>query len=345
MPRFTGDELRDVSARILRALGVSEGDAELVSRLLVEANLRGVDSHGVMRLPEYAELIRQGAIKLGTKIEVVRDSPTTALINGNWGLGQIIGTRAMEIAVAKARSSGMGSVGIFNCNHIGTLAHYAMMALDYDMIGFVACNSAPGVVPYGGTSPELGTNPFAFAIPAGEEKPVVLDIATSIVAEGKVRLKMKRGESIPPGWIVDSKGNPSTDPAALYAGGALLPFGEYKGYGLGLVVDILSGALTEAGCGHNLRGIATQGVFMMALDVGSFTSVEAFKERVDNLIRAVRSSPKASGSLGVFVPGELEFKEEERRRREGLFIEDETWRSIRKLMDEPDIPPNSFVKG
>jgi LDH2 family malate/lactate/ureidoglycolate dehydrogenase len=347
MQKFSADQLRDIVSRVLLKVGASAEEAELVSRHLVEADLRGVHSHGVMRIPEYIELIRRGGIKPQAKIEVVRESPTIALINGNWGFGQVIGVKAMDIAITKARDSAVGCVGVFNCNHIGMLAYYTMMALDRDMIGIAGCNGGPAVAPFGGASRALGTNPLSFAIPTGEERPVVLDMATSIVAEGKVRLRMMRGEKTPEGWILDSEGNLTTDPSALYAGGALLPFGGYKGYGLGLIIDIICGALTGAGCGRELKVGDNwgQGVFMMAIDISSFTSIGTFKKRVDMLIRELKSSPKATGFKEILVAGELEFREKERGLLEGVQIDDKTWQNLEEIMGELGVARSSLERS
>ena len=340
MPTLTSTQLALISQNLLKAAGASDQEAEIVTRFLVNANLAGVDSHGVVpNLTIYVEALRNGTIKTGAKIEVKTDNPSTALVDGNWGFGQVTCSKAMEIAIEKARRTGVGAVGVFNCNHIGRLADYARMALNEDMIGFIAANCEPYVAPYGGRVPVLGTNPLCYAIPAGQGKAVVVDFATSAAAEGKVRAALLKGEQLPPGWIVDSHGRPSTDPADLYEpplpperiklAGALLPFGGYKGYGLGLVVDMLAGVLTGAGSSQDMTsGWLTNGVFIMALKIGNFVPLEDFKTRADRLVKSIKNSQNAEGYEEILIPGELEAKERERRLRTGIPISEKAWQPL-----------------
>jgi LDH2 family malate/lactate/ureidoglycolate dehydrogenase len=217
LPIVTSTQLALISQNLLKAAGASDEEAEIVTRFLVNANLAGVDSHGVVpNLTVYLQGLRSGTIKTRAKIEVRMDGPSTALIDGNWGFGQMTCSKAMEIAIDKARKTGVGAVGIFNCNHIGRLAEYAQMAVDNGMIGFITANCEPYVAPYGGRTPVLGTNPLSYAIPAGHENAVIVDYATSAAAEGKVRAVLFKGEQLPSGWIVDQHGRQSTNPADLY---------------------------------------------------------------------------------------------------------------------------------
>jgi uncharacterized oxidoreductase len=242
----------------------------------------------------------------------------------------------METAIEKAGKTGVGVVGIFNCNHIGRLADYAEMALEKGMIGFIAANSDPCVAPYGGRESVLSTSPLSYAIPADQEKPIIIDFATSVVAEGKVRAALYKGQRLPPGWIVDSQGRPSTNPADLYEpplppeqiklAGALLPAGGYKGYGMALVVEVLAGALTGTGCSKEVTG--GNGAFIMAVKIDQFVPLARFKERVDKLIRTVKNSPKAQGFEEILIPGEPEFKEFEKRSKSGITIPETTWQSL-----------------
>ena len=301
---------------------------------MVEANLRGQDGHGVLMLPRYMDQVKKGTMKFGVKVETVRETPSTALLNGNWGFGQVIGVRAMELAIKKAKDHTIGFVGVINCNHIGMLAHYPMMALEHDMIGVTLCNSSPEVAPYGGRMRKLGTDPICVAIPANREKPIVLDMATSVVAAGKVRAKYVKGEKTPEGWIIDNDGQPTVDPSVFMSlKGMLLPVGGYKGFGLSLVVDVLGGALTGAGCSSTefQRG---NGVIMYAIKIESFTPATTFKERVDNLIRSIKSTPTAPGYSEILVPGEPEFRTMEERSKKGIEVDDMTWQALRSLGKE-----------
>jgi len=340
LPTITNQQLALISQKLLKAAGASDEEAEIVTRFLVNANLAGVDSHGVVpNLVIYVQGIRSGTIKTRAKIEVRAESPSTALIDGNWGFGQMACSKAMEVAIDKAGRTGVGAVGVFNCNHIGRLAEYTQMAVANDMIGFITANCEPYVAPYGGRTPVLGTNPLSYAIPSGHERAVVVDYATSAAAEGKVRAALLRGDQLPPGWIVDSRGYPSTNPADLYEpplpperiklAGALLPFGGYKGYGLGLVVDLLAGVLTGAGSSQDMTsGWLTNGVFMMALKIDSFVPLRDFKDQVDRLVKSIKDSPKAEGFEEILIPGEPETNERERRLREGIPISEKAWQPL-----------------
>ncbi len=339
MPTLTSLQLTDLSVALLKAAGASDQEASVVTKLLVKANLAGVDSHGVLpNLISYINGLRNGVIKPGAKFEIFKDTPSTALINGNWGFGQVICSRAMELAIEKARQTGVGVIGIFNCNHIGRLADYAQMALENDMIGFIAANSDPSVAPYGGRKAILSTNPVSYGIPAGQERPIVVDFATSMAAEGKIRAALYKGQQLPLGWIVDSQGRPSTNPADLYApplppeqiklAGALLPAGGHKGYGLGLVVEVLGGALTGTGCSEEVTSGLTNGVLILVLKIEQFVPLERFKETVDKLIRTIKGSPRAESFSEILIPGEPEFREEERRSKSGIWIPETAWANL-----------------
>lgn len=356
MPIITSTQLSLISKNLLKAAGASDEEAEIVTRFLVNANLAGVDSHGVApNLIIYLQGIRNGIIKTRAKIEVRVDGPSTALIDGNWGFGQMTCSKAMEIAIDKGRRTGVGAVGIFNCNHIGRLAEYAQMAVDNGMIGFIAANSEPYVAPFRGRTPVLGTNPISYAIPAGHEKAVIVDYATSAAAEGKVRATLLKGEQLPAGWIIDSHGRPSTNPADLYEpplpperiklAGALLPFGGYKGYGLGLVVDMLAGVLTGAGSSLDMTsGWLTNGVFITVLKIDNFVPLEDFKNRVDRLVKSIKNSPKAEGFEEILIPGEPEANERERRLRNGIPISEKAWQALVQACKEYGLDVESLMR-
>jgi len=337
MPTITAEKLRQIAIDIFMAVGVPKNEARLVAEHLVEANLAGVDSHGVIRIPRYVRRIQQGRIRPGADIQVVRETSTTALINGNWGFGQVIALKAMNLAIKKAEEHGVGIVGVFNCNHIGRLAHYSTLALKHNMIGIILCNGPPLVAPFGGMDRILNTGPISVAVPAGREGPIVMDISTSVSSEGKIRTKRNMGKLVPDGWLLDKDGRPTNDPNALYEGGVILPLGGnvgYKGYALGLVVDVLGGALTGAGCASSEEYKGGNGVFIMVLNVANFTSVQDFKKRVDTLIRTIKTSRVAPGFNRILIPGEPEIQESIRRSKEGIPIDDETWRSITEIAKE-----------
>jgi len=338
--KIPAKKLKNISVAIFKGAGCPDNHAERVSELLVLANLRGHDSHGVVRIPTYIGQILVGQMKPRAEIEVVNENEVMAVLNGNLGIGQVTATRGMEIAIEKAKKSGVGMASIYNCNHIGRMADYAIMALEQDMIGFVTANVGPTtmVAPYGGAKGALGTNPLCYAIPTGNDEPIILDIATSVCAAGKVRVAHARGEQVPEGWLIDNKGLPTTDPSIIYDSppGSILPFGgevAYKGYGLCLVVDILSGALSGSGCGSNAH---TNGVFLMALDISNFRPIEEFKKSVKKLVEECKSTPIAPGFVGihgekeVLIPGDMERMKEEKNRKRGVFVEETTWNRILK---------------
>ena len=339
MPIFTSEKLKRISINIFQAAGASMDEAEIVSEHLIEANLVGHDSHGVIRISQYMKSIEDGLLNPGAPLEIVCETPATAVVDGNWGFGQVIAQKAMSIAIEKAGSCSIASVGVHNCNHIGRLASYVIMALKQDMVGMIFVNgggAAQSVVPWGGTGRRLATNPMAFAFPAGTDEPMVLDITSSVVAEGKVRVKRNRGEQTPEGWLIDSEGNPTTNPMDFYGTppGALLPMGGivgHKGYGLSLVNDILAGALGGAGCSRPNPGRMGNGAFMIVIDIAKFTPISEFKRRVDTLVSHVKTSSTAPGFSEILVPGELEAREKRKRLREGIFVGDETWEQIEEI--------------
>ena len=336
MPTFTPDHLESIACRVLASAGVPGDEAQVVAHSLVASSLLGHDSHGVIRIPQYVSMVREGQVKPGSGVTVVRETGCTALLDGNYGFGQIVARKAMEIAIAKAAVSGTCSVAVRHSSHVGRLGEYPTMAAEQGMIGMAMVNNHGGglcMAPWGGVERRLSPNPISFAIPTGQGQPILLDMTSSVCAEGKLRVMRNRGQTLPEGWIIDAQGRPSTDPAAFYGPpqGALLPLGGtvgYKGFGLCLVMDILAGALSGAGCSGSSDAVGLQGLFVTAIDIASFVTPEEFQGQVDALIRYVRSSPRLPGTEEILVPGEPEFREEGRRLREGIDVEDETWRQI-----------------
>jgi LDH2 family malate/lactate/ureidoglycolate dehydrogenase len=257
----------------------------------------------------------------------------------------VIGTRAMEIAIEKARRCGSAFVGVCHSNHFGTCAYYSMMALDHDMIGMCVTNGPAAMAPWGGRERILSTSPISYAVPAGEERAFVLDLATSVVARGRIVLYAKQNLPIPEGWAVDEEGRPTTDASAALRG-LLAPMGGYKGYGLSLAVDLLSGVLTGANFGKHFDGTlfdydrppADVGSLFAAIDIDAFMDVGRFKARMDQALREIKHSPRAEGVERIYIPGEIEAECAERRRREGIPIPDEVVREFVELGDELGVP-------
>jgi uncharacterized oxidoreductase len=335
MPTLTYDALRDLAGRLVRAMGAPPDEVPIVADALARANLAGHDSHGVIRLEQYARMVREGGIVPGAPTTVVTEGPATALLDGNWNFGAVVATRAVQLAARKAREAGVATVTVRNANHLGRLGEYTLLAAE-EGFAAIGCVNNHGrgtlVAPWGGSDGRLATNPLSIATP-GPERPLLLDITTSVVAEGKVRLKRNAGVPCPEGWLVDHRGEPTTDPACLYGEprGAILPFGGqvgHKGYGLAVMVDVLAGALSGAGCSRSPDARLGNAMFFTLVDVERFLPLAEFTTQVQVLADWLRASPPAPGFREILLPGEIEAREEERRRREGIEVDAETWRQL-----------------
>ena len=340
MPTIPADRLQQIGAQLLQGAGASEEEATIVSRHSIGANLAGHDSHGIIQIPTYIERIKQGHIVPGAPIEVVRQTATTTVVDGHWGFGYVVSERAMEMTIEKARQSGVAAATVYRQSHVGRVADYPAMAAQAGMIGLLTADSgraAKAVVPFGGREPRLGTNPICIAMPSNLEGTLYIDMATSAVAAGKLGVAVARGTAIPEGWMLDKEGNPSTDPAALRQGGALLPLGGpegHKGYGLSVMIEILSGILTGLGFGHDPSGRHNDGCFMAVFSVEAFRPLDQFKQEVTEFARYLKSSPPAVGFDQVYYPGELEHIRTQKLLEEGIFVEDATWERLKALANE-----------
>jgi L-2-hydroxycarboxylate dehydrogenase (NAD+) len=309
--RYSASELEAFVARALITVGLPASDADHVARLMILADLRGSDGHGVFRLPQYVRRIRAGGMNLRPNIRVVQETEAMALVDGDNGMGHLVMRFAARVAIDKAKRAGIGWVGVRQSNHAGPAALYAMMPLACDMIGiYMAVGNANHLPPWGGIELLLSTNPIAFAVPALEEPPIVLDMATTVAAYGKVKTKAQRGEPMPEGWMIDALGRSLTDPKRAEEG-FLLPIGGYKGYGLALVFGLLAGTLNGAAFGRNVidfnkdeKTPTNTGQVIVALDITRFSAVEAFKRNVDEIIRQMRNSNRMPGVESIRVPGE-----------------------------------------
>jgi uncharacterized oxidoreductase len=339
VPSLTSDQLESIVTLVFERAGAPSSHSQLVARHLVEANTFGHDSHGILRVPQYCEAIESGELMPAARPELVRESPAGAVLDGCRAFGQVAATEAMHLTLEKAGRSGIAAVTLRNCYHSGRLGAYSALAADAGMIGIVMVNAGGGgqsVVPFGGSARRLATNPFSIAAPTSGEFPLVLDIATSMAPEGKIRDHSLRGAKLPDGWIVDSQGRPSCDPSDFYGppAGSILPLGGpagYKGFGLALMIDVLAGALSGAGCCRDEKVPASDGVLLIAIDVEQFSDRVAFYEHVSELIAYVKSCPVAPGFPDIFVPGEVEFREAQRRRESGIIIDDHIWQQIEAI--------------
>jgi LDH2 family malate/lactate/ureidoglycolate dehydrogenase len=340
--RFDHERLAQFTTSILARLGVPADDARTVADNLVLAELRGVDSHGLIRLPIYARRVRAGAVKANPAISVKATFPAVALVDGDNGLGAVVGVRAMDEAIAIARAHGTGFVGVRRSNHFGPAAFYIERALRAGMIGCAISNAPPNMAPFGGRAKFLGTNPFAVAIPTGEERPLVFDAATSVVARGKIIAAATRGASIPEGWAIDPAGRPTTDaPAAL--AGAVLPFGGPKGSAISFIIDIITGVLTGASFAlrlntlENLQAEQNIGHAFLAIRTDLFEPAAEFARRMDEIIRQLKASPPAVGIERVLVPGEIEHAAEVRYRAQGVPLPAEVRQQLVALGQETGV--------
>ncbi len=294
----------------------------------------------MIHLPGYIGQLQKGEIQLGTKLEVIRETPTIAVLDGHWGFGQLIAKQAMDFAISKAAKSSISCVGVRNCNHVGRLGEYTVMAANQNMIGILSVNDAGGglaMAPFGGIERRLSPNPISIAFPSGvADRPILLDMSSTTVAQGKLAIRRNRGETLPEGWAIDAKGQPVIDPKDYFGPpeGALLPLGGmtagHKGFGLGFVLDILDGVL--GGAGISRAGITrlANGLFISVIKIEDFVSLEEFQSEVQKLTRYVKSSALAPGFSEILVPGEFEFRGMTKRRASGIQIEDETWKRLRE---------------
>lgn len=333
MRTIMAEPLERLLHELFRAAGTPDEPARAVAEHLVRANLVGHDSHGINRAPGYVRLIETGHIVPGAPVDVHDDTPTTAVVDGNCGLGFAVTNHATDLAVDKALADGVGAITIRRQSHMGRLGWYAERAAARGVIAFVVADSgrAPKVVaPLGGRDRRLGTNPLAFGIPSDLQGPVVLDMATSAVAQGKTRIAKARGELLPSACIVDDDGRLTRDPHALGEdeGGALLPFGGdqvHKGYGLSFMVEVFAGLLTGIGFSHDPGGFSNDGAFVAAFAVDRFRPLAAFTQDVEDFVAYLKDTPLAEGHDEVLYPGELEARTEADRRANGIPVEDPTW--------------------
>ncbi|HVH76229.1 MAG TPA: Ldh family oxidoreductase [Stellaceae bacterium] len=339
MPKISAERLGEIGRALFVAAGTPKAEAETVMRHVVAANLAGHDSHGVIQIPTYIERIKLGHIVPGAPWVIVRETPTTTVVDGHWGFGYVVNERAMRSTIEKAEKSSVAAATVFRQGHIGRLASYTLMAAKAGMIGLITADSGrspKAVAPFGGREARLGTNPLSIAIPSDLEGPLYLDMATSAAAAGKIALSVARGTPVPSGWIIDKEGRPTTDPRQLRQGGALLPVGGsegYKGYGLSVIVEILCGLLTGLGFGVEPSGRHNDGCFMAVFKVEAFRPLAEFKREVGEFARYLKATQPAEGSSGVYYPGEIEHLREQDRRKNGIEVEDATWEKLRALAD------------
>jgi hydroxycarboxylate dehydrogenase B len=328
MPTIQAPLLADFISRLFQGAGAPEAKARLVANSLVESNLAGHDSHGVIRAHWYLRNIKDGTIKPAAEPVVVKDTPTVTTVDGQYAFGHVAAHFAMQITIKKAKLAGLAATGIFNCRHIGRVGEWVEMAAQQNLIALAFCDvsrGAPIVAPYGSVTSLLSTNPFAAAVPLGGQPPMVLDFATSVVAEGKVRVAFDAGKPIPEGWVIRADGQPTTDPKDLYEGGMLLPAAGHKGYGLAMLMEFLGSALVGQGDITGQTGHRVNGVLFIALAIEPFRPLADFLADGASLYQQVKVVPPVPGVEEVLIPGEPERQMAARRRVEGIPLAEQTW--------------------
>ena len=347
---FRPEDLKAYMVRYFVAHRVPTVDAETAAEVLLSADLRGVDSHGIIRLNTYyGSRLRRGLVNPLSPVTTLTETLTTLALDGGDGLGQVVAKQAMLRCIEKANMAGMAAVTVRNSNHYGIAGYYAMMALEHDMIGVSFTNSQPLVAPTYGRTAVLGTNPIAVAVPTSQARPYVLDMATSIVPIGRITVYQKAGQEIPKGWGINQQGEVTTNPVEVLQGGALMPLGGidlmrgYKGYGLAVLVDIFCGVLAGSGFLTGVKGAGSDqptrvGHFFAAMRIDAFRPAEEFKQDMDELIRQLQQAPKAAGQERIYIHGEKEFELAERYQREGVPLLESVVEMMRKDGAEAGVP-------
>src|SRR5262245_55658131 len=351
MPVFSQGALARSGQAIFEAVGAPTAVARRVADALVDANLAGHDSHGVIRIPQYVDSVRSGEIVADAEPRLLRGTAVSALIDGGWGFGQVTALRAAEVAVDRARAQGLAAVGCVRVNHIGRVGEYPERMARAGVVGFVLAGGFGGrggrAAPFGGREGILGTNPLAFGVPADRLEPMLVDFATTAVAAGKIQVARAKGTPLPPGSILDRDGKPTTNAEDFYQGGVLLPFGGHKGYALAMVVELLGRVLTgadehaEEGRGGAVYG--RSGTLVLAIDQGLFRDPSAFGRGVDETLERDKAVPPAPGFEEVMVPGEPEARTRAQRQRDGIYVEDATVAAIRETAASLGIAPEAAL--
>jgi len=340
--RIEADNLIEGIKTLLQTMGAGDEEARLVAEVLVEADMRGIHTHGCAFAPLIAERCSHGLLNLPTKVKLITDEGAVAHIDGNNGLGQVVAAEAMRICISKAKSLGIALTLVRNTNHIGFLGYYTLMAASEGMIGVCATNAAASVAPWGGAEPFFGSNPLSIAAPVASGAPIVLDMSASVVARGKIRRAQRLNENIPLGWALDRSGFPTTDPAAALKG-SLLPIAGPKGSGLAFFIDLICGLLSGSKYGRDLLtfhkpiGPTGVGAMLMAVDIARFMPLARFETLADEYARSIRNSQKASGVERIFLPGEIETEAAEASKLRGVQVDSQIIEKINLLLAEKNL--------
>jgi LDH2 family malate/lactate/ureidoglycolate dehydrogenase len=338
--RYSVEALTDYCKNVLESAGLNSNDAEVAARSLIEADMRGVSSHGVTRLRTYAKRIRTGVIRSNVAPKIEQEKAAALLMNGNNGMGSVIGRKVMQECMDRADTYGSCFAAVNNCNHFGIGAFFTQPVAQKGYIAIAMSNATASVVPFGGAEPMIGTNPLSIAIPTGTEMPIVMDMATSVVAQGKIIQAKKEGKTIPKGWAVDPDGNDTTDTEQALAG-AMLPFGGPKGYAIGLLIQILCSVLSGANTDKNIPSFWNNfqdpqnlGNFFGVLRIDAFQAPELFYSNMKLLIESIKNSRPSPGITSVMLPGEIEFNAQIKAEEEGVELTEAIYQDILSLADE-----------
>jgi LDH2 family malate/lactate/ureidoglycolate dehydrogenase len=338
-PGIVCERLIEFGTAVYAGAGMPPEDARLLAGTLVQADLWGHQSHGVLRLGWYLARLHSGVMKAVSNPQIIMDGGAIALVDAADGVGQVVCAKVAEDAVARAKKHGIGAVGIRNSNHFGTAMYFTRIMAGAGCIGFLSTNASPAIAPWGGRKKALGSNPWSIAAPAGKHAPMMLDIANARVARGKVYLARREGRQIPLGWALDAAGEPTTDPVAAI-NGVFLPMAEHKGYAIAVMMDVLSGVLTGSAFSDGVKGPyvpdsrSGAGHMMIALDISKFMPLEEFHARMERLIADLKAVPLAKGFDAIYYPGEIEAQNEARHRREGLHLPEETISELRRIAEK-----------
>ncbi len=335
--------LEELTSRVLVGLGAAPPQAEVVATSLVLSNLVGHDSHGVIRLLQYAGFIETGQVKPTQLAEIARRHGAVAAVDGQWGFGQPAAQLATRMAIEISAESGVAAVSIDRCNHVGRLGEYVATLAAAGKVGMAWCNSGPVVAPFGGAGRVMGTNPLAWAVPRAGGPEIVVDFATSSVAEGKLVLARAAGEQVAPGLIIDADGRPTTDPNDFYAGGALLPFGGHKGSGLSIMIELAGGVLSGMGASPSADYAGGNGTVMLALDINAFMPLEDYLQKSAQFWAEAKSKGAGASNTEVLMPGEVEDRSRAQRLAEGIPVTDEVRRRISELAAKVDVDLGRFA--
>jgi len=332
-------KLKKVISEILKGYGENEESALLAADCLVKADMRGISTHGTYLLIPMFQRVKAGMLNLPTKITLVKENNATSIIDGGNGLGQLAARKAMDISIKKAKKYGIALTLVRNTNNISFLGYYSNLATQEGMIGFIGCNAAPSMAPWGSLEAFIGTSPISISIPAKKERSIILDMSSSIVARGKIRKASRNKEEIPLGWAIDEDGNPTTDPNEALKG-TLLPIAGPKGSALAIVIDIIAGMISGSRFGpevktfHKLKGATGVGVFCMAIDISQFIELELFYSKIDEYIRSIKNLKKVKNTSEIYLPGEIEFIREQKSREEGIKLDSKVMKNLNDILEE-----------